>query len=143
MTSTLGRHSIFGSAVLLSVLLLDTRVGHGQTGEQSPSEIIKFLTHQSGGLEKWSPHLFSCGTSEEDEKEVAAANSLVKLGVSALPEIERVFDSLQELGQGSQYASHSELILFAYARIRGSAAYSRLRLMADSPKLGFLEPVLD
>jgi hypothetical protein len=83
---------------------------------------------------------FSCGQLTPD---LEAARSLVKLGVSAIPDVEHALDSIEGLGDGSEYAPGAGWLVDAYAEIVGPDAFMRLRRMLSNPKLAFLRLDLD
>jgi hypothetical protein len=62
-------------------------------------------------------------------------NSLVAMGVSAVPAIEEALDSFEAQGAKSPVASKVPWLLLAYARIKGPAVSSRLRRMIGKPLL--------
>ena len=121
----------------LLCLLLVGSVG-GQTQDQSPAELIRYLTYQSGRepgyLQKYG--VFTCGSFltevREDQK---ASDSLVKLGPSAIPELEGALDSIEKQGEDSLFAIKAGSLLHAYAKIEGTAALPRIRRMAGNPKV--------
>jgi hypothetical protein len=126
--------------------LLPAGIGSGQDRKQSASDLIGFLTYQSGrsdthGLTKG---VFNCGAANVEAREDRpAAEALVTIGTSAIPDIEAAFDSIEAHGQQSAFAFNSVWLLRAYARIRGPAAYLRLRRMLDNPRLAFLQLGID
>lgn len=147
MTFKNRKSATFGSLMLFTcVALLPTSYGRAQTQDQSPSDLIRFLTYQSDRPDKWGVvrGIFSCGAANGEAREDrAVARSLVRLGVLAIPDIEEALDSIERLGQQSKFATNSGWLLFAYARIEGSAAYPRLRRMIGKPELAFLQNGLD
>jgi hypothetical protein len=126
---------------LLGSLLADR--GWGRPQEPSASDLISFLAHQSAGPDSLRWLVFSCGETLEDREDLAAARSLVKLGSSAVPDIEKALDAMEESGQPSDLTFNAGLILAAYARLKGAAAFPRLRSMVENPRLAFLESALD
>ena len=114
-------------------------IGQGQTQEQSPSHFIQFLTWQSDDR-RGKPMTFTCG---QVRTERAAAKSIANLGSSALPEIERVLDSIEKSSQESKNAIGAAWMLYAYTKILGPAAQPRLQRMMTIPNLGFLRLNLD
>jgi hypothetical protein len=99
--------------------------------ERSPSDWIRFLTYQSDDR-RGKPYLFQCGQVNADR---AAARSLAKLGSSAIPDIERALDSLEERGARSEFSLNAGWLPLAYARIEGQAGIPRLRRLIGNPKL--------
>jgi len=67
----------------------------------------------------------------------------VRLGGSAVPSIEEAIDSIEERGRESEFSLNSGWLLYAYAKIKGPAAYPRLKRMVGRPNLGFLAYSLD
>ena len=106
----------------------------GQTNEQSPSDLISFLT------DPYRHVTFRCGLVSTDR---AAAASLAKLGDAALPSLERAFDSLDSRGERSEFATSAGWLALAYAKIKGPDAYPRLARLIANPKLAFLRIDLD
>jgi hypothetical protein len=101
---------------------------------RSAADLIRSLTDQSDrpDLENERMGLFSCGQVTAD---LEAAKSLVRLGDSAIPEIEKELDAIEE--RGYQLGDGSMWLQLAYARIKGPDAFPRLRRMGGGPKLGF------
>jgi len=120
----------------LGLLLADG--ANGQAPPQSPSDLVSYLTYQSG--RKFSLANNGCAPPQDDRR---VANSLLDFGVSALPEIEKAFDLIEQRGEETHFAFNSRWLLFVYAHIKGPAAYQRLRAMIDNPLLGFLRLDLD
>jgi hypothetical protein len=69
------------------------------------------------------------------EAEAAVVQGLVKLGASAIPDIDAALDSIEKRGRDSEFLNGSDALLSAYARIKGPAAFPRLRQMRDDPIL--------
>jgi len=132
---------VFG---LLGLLL--TSSGRGQGKEQSPSDLIRFLTYQSDRPDKYglAKGIFSCGAAiAEGRENRRITDALVKLGLPAIPDIETALQSIDEQGQQSAFAFNSEWLLDAYARIQGPIAYVRLRKLLSNPRFAFLQLDLD
>jgi hypothetical protein len=120
--------------------------GGAQSAEQSPSDLISFLTYQAGRTDTHglTRGVFNCGAANAEAREDRpATEALVKMGTRAIPEIEAAFQSIEAYGQQSPFAFNSALLLSAYARIRGRDAYSRLRSMLRNPRLAFLQRGID
>jgi len=125
----------------LVLLLLFHSSGTAQTTEQSASDLIKYLTYQTN---RPVDVAVSCGVfARMDAENRAAAQSLVKLGTSALPDINAALDSIEESGSASKFAPNSGWLLYAYAEIKGRAALPRLRKMRGDPNFGFLYSAVD
>ena len=111
---------------------------NGQTTEQPTSDLIKRLTYQS--TDSLALGLFRCGRAfAADQENRIIADALVDRGTLALPDIERALSTIKKDGESSQFAYNSEWLLEVYARIRGRAAFPRLRAMTRIPRLGFLK----
>jgi hypothetical protein len=102
MTRIERKPAVFGAVPLFVFLaLLSAAKGTSQTQEQSPSDLIRFLTYPSDRPDKHGTHrgswiVFSCGPANgEDRDNRAVTNSLVKLGASAIPAIEAALDSIE------------------------------------------------
>lgn len=121
--------------------LVAARVGNGQTGERSAAKLIHVLTDPIDPLEH--PDLYDTSGFKMSDRNRDAANSLVALGSAAIPDLDSAFNQIERQGKGTPLAWHSSWLLFAYARIRGPAAYQRLRGMIENPKLRFLVNDLD
>lgn len=126
--------------VLLAFCVRDT--GRCQVEAASAADIIRFLTYQSNrpGKQAFMAGVFTCGSSNEDR---AAAKSLVRMGNAAIVELERALDSIEKSGQQSEFAPNAGWLLLAYSRIKGRAAYPRLKRMDDAPELLFLQNRID
>ena len=109
-----------------------------QTAPQSSADLVRYLTYQADRVHPL--HLNGCADPKEYRD---AAHSLVALGASAVPEIESALRSLQSRGQQMGGAFNSRWLLFAYARIKGTAAYRQFQAMIDNPGLNFLRRDLD
>jgi hypothetical protein len=120
----------------------------GQTKRtESPSAPIKFLTYQTA-----RPHkdeflqvvTVSCGLEiAQEQPDREAARSLVAWGVSAIPDIEAALDSIAKHGEHSKFARNSGWLLYAYAKIRGPAAYPQLRKLQSHGHLDLFGNGLD
>ncbi len=78
---------------------------------------------------------FHCGIVIGPRQERQTAKELVQLGRTAVPDLERAFDSLERKGWESSLYENADWLFFAYARILGLAAVPRLQRMARNPKL--------
>jgi len=68
---------------------------------------------------------------------------LPKLGTAALPDINAALDSIEKSGNSSKFATNSNWLLYAYAKIKGAAAFPRLRKMRGDANFGFLYSAVD
>jgi hypothetical protein len=131
----MARTTSYLRAVLLPCLSL-LLLAHGakQAQAQSSSDLIRFLTYQSDRPGKlfFQTGLSGCGDPKDDRE---AARSLVRLGVSAVPDLEAALQEIETNGPSSEFAPNAEWLLLAYARINGPAAYVRLRSMEVNLKL--------
>jgi hypothetical protein len=133
----------------LRLSLVQTLVGIASLGStmceaqaNTPSALIKILSQR--GAPTLTDNTFSCGSLYEDsESSRVTTMALVKLGHSAVPDIEAALDSIQRGGVRSDLAYRGGWLLFAYAKILGPTAYPRLRSMIASPDLGFLQNALE
>jgi hypothetical protein len=98
---------------------------------QSSSDLIRFLTYQSDRPEKLQVEIGLDPCSDFGDRKAAVA--LAQVGPAALPDIEKELDAIEQRGYESFGADWLEL---AYARIRGPAAYERLRKLEGDPKFG-------
>jgi len=112
--------------------------GQGRT----PSDLVKFITFQVDrpGREAFLMGMSNCGQENGDDE---AVRSLVGLGPSAIPAIERAFLSVESEGARSPFAPNSSTLFDVYARIKGRAAFRRLERMLHRPRLEFLVDPLD
>jgi hypothetical protein len=114
-----------------------------QPDERSPDEIIRHLTYQNRAGRRGLA-AFDCGSSLErkrDNREVA--NSLVRLGGSAVPDLDKAIDSISKNGEHSTYAINAEWLLYAYATIKGPTSSPRFWRLIEDSKVEFLRPALD
>lgn len=126
---------------LVVLFLLFHSGGTAQTQAQTAPDLIKYLTDQTN---RSVDVAVSCGVfGRLDAENRAAAQSLVKLGAAALPDIDAAFDSIRKSGNSSKFAPNSEWLLYTYAEIEGPAAFQRFRKMRGDPKFGFLDASLD
>lgn len=126
----LDRSCALGGAVLLGLISL-TLANTSSAQERSAAGLVRFLIHQSDQQQKDTLGIFNCGQAVADQ---TAARSLVKLGDSALPEIEKELEKIQQ--RGRKVGDGSPWLQLAYARIRGPAGFSRLRRMEVDSNVG-------
>jgi hypothetical protein len=89
-----------GCRKVLLVALLSATGAVCQTQQETASRLISALTHQSGDRPDNGAVLrLGCGRIKEDR---ALAKSLVNIGVSAIPAIEEVMDSVERQGDESR-----------------------------------------
>ena len=129
-------------AFVLMAALLPSTISC-QPDERSADEIIRHLTYQnrpgSRGLAA-----FDCGSSlERNRDNRGVADSLVRLGGSAVPDLDKAIDSIGKNGERSTYAVNAEWLLYAYAAIKGPRSSPRFWHLIENPKLDFLRPALD
>lgn len=128
--------------VLLSLLPQSSAMG--QTEPQSPADLIRFLTYQSGRPRGLRGIVFSCGSSIAQYREDhPVAEALVKMGGSAIPDLQAALDSIESSGGKSEFAFNSGWLLDAYARIKGPAAFPHLRSMFSNPQLTLFRSALE
>jgi hypothetical protein len=140
MTLIKRRPTYFAAMLLSAVLSLLPGNGASQRKEESSAALIKFLTHQSDRPDREDVQigLFSCGQVIAD---LATAKALADLGDSAISAIEKELDVIEQ--HGSQWRYGSRWLQLAYARIKGRAAYPRLRRMEGDPKASLHRRNLD
>jgi hypothetical protein len=116
-----------GQKFALILLLLGHQTTIGQ--EMTASDLIAFLTYQSGrqGKEYADAGMFSCADYDADR---AAAASLAVLGQPAVGEIERAIRSMGPPDRGSDFALGLRWLIAAYAQIKGADAYPVILKMA-------------
>ena len=117
--------------IALALSLLSVSSAPGRTEPKSPSDLIKYLTYQSD-----RPHMHGTGpasTCSSDSAKYRDDRAITKLlvgwGSLAVPAIEDALDSFEARGEESKVASKLDWLLLAYARIKGPAAFPRLRRM--------------
>jgi len=119
----------------ISGFLIATACAVAQS-DDSVRGLVTFLSRPASALEAMGLE-GGCPTSSEDR---SAAISLSEQGDSAIPEIEKAI-SLME--RGELQSEHSAWLLYAYAKVRGAAAYPRIAAMAREERLSSLEPTWD
>jgi len=139
-------HAIGFPRLLTLCFVLAVSATASAAREKSAADLIRDLTYQSDRPKP--PGMLSgvltCGTlMGRVEEDRALASSLVKLGSSAVPDLEQALDSMEGLGPGPQIAYGGTWLLYAYAAIAGPAAYPRLRRMTRNPELQATRFVLD
>jgi hypothetical protein len=127
------------AALYVCSCLLSQNRGVSQERERSASELIKRLTHQTDRPSGLGVSFGTCGSfgyvAAQDRSTV---QSLVKLGASALPDIEVAFDSIENRGPASPFSYNAHWLLYAYAKIKGPEAFLRLREMrSDSQFMAY------
>ena len=139
----LGR-AAYGPLLFALLSLLPASSVKAQPNRQSPAELIRFLTYQSGRPQGLRGIVFSCGSSIAQYREDhPVAEALVKMGGSAIPDLEAALDSIEARGGKSEFAFNSGWLLDAYARIKGPAAFPRLRTMFSNPQLTLFRSALE
>ena len=121
--------------VLCGVFAVSARTSLAQ--EKSVVDLIRDLTYQSDRPQPYGLHSasFDCGIWAGEADDRALANLLVRLGASAVPEIESALDSIDRLGERSRFSDGAMWLLYAYVGIEGPAAYPRLRRMTCNPQV--------
>ena len=113
----------------------------GQLSTKSVTELSASLTSTEQQQNKLG--VVSCGVTQEVLRKRSVARELASRGEAALPELDRVLESIERDGEDSQFFDSSGWFLFAYARAQGPASVSRLMRMIRSPKLDSLHISLD
>ena len=133
--------------LMLVVALFQATDGIAQPPQASPAELIRFLTYQSDRPDKHGiarGFFFSCANEfAEGEEDRPIVEALVKHGDSAIPALETALTSIEKFRQKSRFAFKAGWLFEAYARIRQSAAFPRLRGLRKNPRLAFLQWGLD
>ena len=100
-----------------------------QAPREVPADMIRMLTTpnalESLGISS------GCGNYSQRRE---TAESLVRLGDVALPDIERALESVEREGDASPFRMGSKWILQAYSRLVGPSAVPRLVRMLGSPQ---------
>jgi len=140
MTVTMPKSTRCWTVLLVSAILLLPSDVASQAKEEPSAPLISFLTNQSDRPDKESLEigLFSCGQVTAN---LAAAQRLAGLGESAISSIERELDVIEQDAGRRRYGSR--WLELAYARIRGRAAYPRLRRIEGDAMQGLGRPNLD
>lgn len=126
---------------IAALALLGVKQVAAQTEGMGPSEVIRYLTYQSDrpnlhGIAKDFSGIFSCGPALGEIRDNRAfTNTLVNFGPAALPPLEDALASFEAGGERSAVATEAGWLLLAYARLRGPAAYPRLKRMYENKRL--------
>ena len=102
-----------------------------QQAKQSPEELVKFLTYQTGPPRP----IIGSGIGARRGR---AALQLVRLGRTSLPAIQKALDSIETQGRKARESPGARWLLYAYASIKQREAFPRLRRMRVNPRLAFL-----
>jgi hypothetical protein len=131
--------------VLLLLGLLAASNADSQVQDRSPSDLVRFLTYQSGRYKKPMLGLVSslCRIDQDGLEDRAAAKSLIGFGAVSVPPIEDVFDALDKGRRETDLGLNFGWLVYAYARIKGPAAYPRLWRMAAKPEFEDFQVTLD
>ena len=125
------------TGICLWLLVTIAGVGTVSAQQELPRELVRFITRQGYR----STILDLC---RDEGKDRTAARLLTDLQSEPLPpsekplalsEIEKALDSVGQEGEKSRFATDFGWLLFAYARIKGKEAYTRLSVMSADPKL--------
>ncbi len=116
------------------ILLSNSSQGSDRSLEPSPSDLVRSLAVEPGSRSRGVVWV-NCGVTDEDRSAREASRRLVDLGAVAVSAIEGALASLERDGTRSEYAVNEWLLVEAYARILGPAAFERLRRLTNSPKL--------
>jgi hypothetical protein len=108
----------------------------------SPSQLVKFVTYQNRS-DVFDPTLNCVATSPTGKRDQDAIKRLVSLGEPSVPALEAEFAAVAKKGENRQFTPNIQELFYAYARIRGSRGYPRLRDMELSPKFSFAPVPLD
>ena len=136
----------WAAALWIVTFLVGDNHGWAQPAPSSPSDLIRFLTYQSGRPDKWGLKggIFSCAAAvAEAGDNRAAADALVAEGGGAAAALQAALDSLETHGSQSEFATNAGWLLLVYARIKGRESYVRLSKMVGKPALNFLQSGLD
>jgi hypothetical protein len=122
---------------LVAVLALMTlKPGEGQTKNESAASLIRALAGQRVDIASAQTPGTSCLAFKDlAERQRPRAESLVRLGTSALPDIESALDSLENQGERSEVYPGANWLFFAYAKIKGPAALPRLHGLLGNHRL--------
>jgi hypothetical protein len=129
---------------LIGSLLLLAPCALGQLSSRSVSELIASLTSSEQRQNINRPAIlgvFGCGITQKLLQERSVARELAGRGKAAIPELDRVLDSIERDGEDSLF--FNGWFLFAYAKAQGPAAAPRLMRMIRNPKLDSLHITLD
>lgn len=131
--------SIMKMLIFGSIVLAAASRGSNGTQNNSPTGWVRFLSHQSASSdEKEMEGTFTCGQAAADRD---AARSLAKFGNSAIPEIEKELDAMED--RGPRLGDGSPWLELSYARIKGPIAFARLHRMEGDPKAGINRENMD
>ena len=126
------------AGVVPLLVLIASTSATGQTTEspqQSASDLIAFLTYRNG-RETEGKFMISWGKIyQESLDNERATRSLVELGASAMPDLERELDRLEKSSGAWGDFSGAAWLLLAYAEIDGRDAYPRLSRMSRNPNI--------
>jgi len=127
----------------ITIILLTALAERCEGESATVSDLISFLTYQSG-RSKIELELPNRATSiGAYEANLATAQRLVKMGVKALPQLEDVLESLQREGAQSRFLVNSGWLLLVYARIKGPTACCRLRGLNAHSRTAFIRHSAD
>lgn len=77
----------------------------------------------------------SCGEFHAPaERNKSNLESLVRFGAEAIPAVDAALDSIDEKGRDSEFDNIGSFLLMADARLKGAAAFPRLRQMRGDPR---------
>lgn len=147
MTRTkLRRRALLLPFVLYNLLVTTRAVG--QVLGESPTDLVKLLTHESDRQSKTEGIptegiTFDCGITKEDLQDRATAKALIKFGAAAITAIDQVFGSMEQPDSHWGDVVNVRLLLNAYAKIRGPAAWPRFKEMSNNPGLDYIRVGLD
>lgn len=114
--------------VLLIVFALSHHAAKGQSAEKSSSDLIREMAQRPPVVAG------TCGEFHyAAERDQADLESLVRFGAPAIPAVDAALGSIDEKGQGSEFVNIGGPLLIAGARLKGAAAFPRLRQMRGDP----------
>jgi hypothetical protein len=115
--------------VLLAASGLSQGDGSGQNRAQSPSDLILDATRRPPIIAGSCGEFYAAAERNKSDLE-----SLVRFGAEAIPAVDAALDSIDEKGHDSEFDNIGSFLLIADARLKGAAAFPRLRQMRGHPR---------
>jgi hypothetical protein len=125
-------------------MVIATLRAGGQAGGESARELIRRLGDPSDPVNVAQTAAVTCGSlGAAAERTSSIEEALVRIGPSALPEIEKALASIERHGEKSIYASNCGILFRACAKLKGPVAFPVLQRFSRPERFAFCRAEAD